>query len=240
MAKQPRLVVRSYTPLRRALLTGGSLVLVLMALFVAFEWGRSNAGFDSRGARAEVGELHDRIHEMEDDNRRQRLQLAAVETQRVGQAREREDLARTIGGLQADVARLTRDLAFYRGVVGESANAPVVRVQQLRITRGPSPDEYMLHVVLGRPLRPEDAVSGKARLTIEGASGPNAVSLDLAQVSGIASGELTFSYRYLQPLEQPVKLPAGFAPARITVELIVARKGVNPVRESFLWTVEND
>src|SRR6478735_8105870 len=164
MANQPRLVVRSYTPLRRALLTGGSLVLV--ALFVAFEWGRSNAGFDSRGARAEVGELHDRIHEMEDDNRRQRLQLAAVETQRVGQAREREDLARTIGGLQADVARLTRDLAFYRGVVGESANAPVVRVQQLRITRGPSADEYVLHLVLGRPLRPEDTVSCKATPTI--------------------------------------------------------------------------
>jgi len=170
MTKQPRLVVRSYTPLRRALLTGGSLVLVLMALFVAVEWGRSNAGFDSRGARAELGELHDRIHDMEEDNRRQRLKLAAVETQRVGQAREREELARTIGGLQADVARLTRDLAFYRGVVGESANAPVVRVQQLRITRGPSADEYVLHLVLGRPLRPEDTVSGKARLTIEGAS----------------------------------------------------------------------
>ncbi|HXS31256.1 MAG TPA: DUF6776 family protein, partial [Steroidobacteraceae bacterium] len=155
------------------------------------------------------------------------------------QAREREELARTIGGLQADVARLTRDLAFYRGVVGESANAPVVRVQQLRITRGPSADEYVLHLVLGRPLRPEDTVSGKARLTVEGASGPNAISLDLAQISGIASGELAFSYRYLQPLEQPVKLPAGFAPARVTVELVAARKGVNPVRESFLWTVEN-
>ena len=142
-------------------------------------------------------------------------------------------------GLQADVARLTRDLAFYRGVVGESANAPVVRVQQLRITRGPAADEYVLHLVLGRPLRPEDTVSGKARLTIEGASGPNAISLDLAQISGIASGELAFSYRYLQPLEQPVKLPAGFAPARVTVELVAARKGVNPVRESFLWTVEN-
>ena len=82
-------------------------------------------------------------------------------------------------------------------------------------------------------------VDGSQTAIVEGASGPNAISLDLAQISGIASGELAFSYRYLQPLEQPVKLPAGFAPARVTVELVAARKGVNPVRESFLWTVEN-
>lgn len=238
MATQ-RLVVRSYTPLRRALLIGGSFVLLLMALYVAFEWGRSTAGFDARGARAEVGDLNDRLQELQDDNRQQRLKLAAIETQRVGQSREREELARTIGSLQADVARLTRDLAFYRGVVGQSADAPVVRVQQLRITRGTAGDEYVLHLVLGRPLRPEDSVSGKARLWIEGASGATPVSLDLAQISGISSGELAFSYRYLQPLEQLVKLPAGFTAQRVTVELAVARKGVNPVRESFLWTVEN-
>lgn len=238
MATQ-RLVVRSYTPLRRALLIGGSLVLLMMGLYVAFEWGRSIAGFDARGARAEAGDLHDRIKELENDNRQQRLKLAAVETQRVGQSREREELARTIGGLQADVARLTRDLAFYRGLVGQSANAPVVRVQQLRITRGAAADEYTLHVVLGRPLRPEDSISGKMRLTVEGASGATPVSLDLAQISGITSGELSFSYRYLQPLEQLVKLPPGFTAQRVTVELAVSRKGVNPVRESFLWTVEN-
>lgn len=234
-----RLVVRSYTPLRRALLIGGSLVLAALGLFISFEWGRSTAGFDARGARAEAGDLQGRIRELQRDNREQRLQLAAVETQRVGQAREREELARTIGSLQADVARLTRDLAFYRGVVGETANAPVVRVQQLRIVQGATAEEYVLHLVLGRPLRPEDTVSGKARLTIEGASGTTPVSLDLTQVSGIASGELSFSYRYLQPLEQPVKLPAGFTAQRVTVELDVARKGVSPVRESFLWTVEN-
>ncbi len=52
-------------------------------------------------------------------------------------------------------------------------------------------------------------------------------------------GELTFSYRYLQTLEQAIRLPAGFAPARVNVELAPSRKGVNPVHETFLWTVEN-
>ena len=175
-----RLVVRSYAPLRRALLLGGGCAVVLMGLYVAFEWGRTNAGFDARSARADQGELQDRLRELESENRRQRLQLAAGDTQRVGQAREREELARSIGDLQAEVASLTRNLAFYRGVVGESASADIVRVQQFRITRGAT-----------------------------------------------------------ATLDQAVRLPAGFAAARVNVELVPARKGVNPVRETFLWTVEN-
>ena len=234
-----RLVVRSYTPLRRMLLIAAGVIMTLLAMYAAFEWGRGNAGFDSRSARAEEGELREKIAALEADNRRQRLALAAGETQRVGQALEREELARTIGDLQADVARLTRDLAFYRGVVGDSANAEVVRMQGFRVTRGKAPGEFLLHLVLGRPLRPEDFVSGKARVTLEGSVGATATTLDLAQVSDVTSGELTFSYRYVQTLDQAVKLPAGFVPARVTVELQASRKGANPVRETFLWTVEN-
>ncbi|MBK6674698.1 MAG: hypothetical protein IPG49_14975 [Proteobacteria bacterium] len=234
-----RLVVRSYAPLRRAFLIGAGVVMVILAMYAAFEWGRGNAGFDSRSARAEGGEMRDRIRALEVENKRQRLELAAGETQRVGQAREREELARTIGDLQADVARLTRDLAFYRGVMGESNNGQVVRVQQLRITRGKAAGEFMLRLVLGRPLRPEDFASGKARVSIEGSMGATATTLDLAQVSDVPGGELTFSYRYVQTLDQPVMLPEGFVPARVTVELNSSRKGANPVRETFLWTVEN-
>jgi hypothetical protein len=234
-----RLVVRSYTPLRRAFLIGAGVVMVALAMYAAFEWGRGNAGFDSRSARSEVGEMRDRIRELEAENRRQRLELAAVETQRVGQAREREELARAIGDLQADVARLNRDLAFYRGVVDETASGQVVRVQQFRVTRGAGAGEFMLRLVLGRPLRPEDLVSGKAKLTLEGSVGGTATTLDLAQIADVPEGTLAFSYRYVQTLDQAVKLPEGFVPARVTVELLPSRKGVNPLRETFLWTVEN-
>jgi hypothetical protein len=165
--------------------------------------------------------------------------LAAGETQRVGQAREREELARSIGDLQAEVARLNRDLAFYRGVVGDSANTQIVRMQQFRVTRGKAPGEFLLHLVLGRTLRPEDFVSGKLRVTLEGSVGATTTTLDLAQVSDVPGGELTFSYRYVQTLEQAIKLPIGFVPARVSIEMQASRKGVNPVRETFLWTLEN-
>jgi hypothetical protein len=58
-------------------------------------------------------------------------------------------------------------------------------------------------------------------------------------VSGISNGELPFSYRYSQTIEQPIQLPAGFSPARTVVQITPGRKGVNPVQASFVWTVDN-
>ncbi len=238
MANSPRLVVRTYAPLRRYLIVGGAVLISLIALYAAFEWGRLNAGYDSRSARAQLGELKDQIRKLEADSRGQRLQLASQETERAGQVRERAELSKAIGDLQAEVGRQAQDLAFYRGVVGENLQAEVVRIQQFRVARGAASGEYVVKLVLGRPLRPEDAVSGTVKMTFEGTTAATPVNLDLAAVSEVTDGTLNFNYRYVETLEQTINLPAGFQPARTTVELQPARKGANPIRQTFLWTVE--
>lgn len=235
----PRLVVRTYAPLRRVLLIGGGLVIGLLALYIAFEWGRSRAGFDGAAAREQRSDLRRQISDLKSQLKEQRLQLARFETERVGQTRERTELEKTIGSLQADKARLTSDLAFYRGIAGGNTGTEVMKIQQFEVLRGPGQNAYVLRLVLGRPLRAEDLLTGKVRITVEGGTLAEPRNLDLAALAGIEGGELSFSYRYTETLEQPVVLPAGFTPLRTTVELAPARRGVNPVRESFIWTVQN-
>ena len=240
MSGTSRLVVRTYAPLRGWLFAGGAVVVAVLALYVAFEWGRYNAGFDGRSARAERGKLKDQIHTLQNESRRQRLELASQESARVGQTRERAELAKSIGDLQAQVARQAQDLVFYRGIVGDNLSAEVMRIQEFRVTRGAKADEYLLHLVLGRPLRPEDAINGSVRMTFEGTTATTPVNLDLAAVANVPGGELRFSYRYVQTMDQAIKLPPGFMPARTTIEIVPARKGANPVRQSFIWTVEGN
>jgi hypothetical protein len=239
MTAPPRFVVRTYAPLRQYLLIGGAIVFGLLSLYVAFESGRSNAGFDGRGARARQGELTDQIRTLQTENRQLRLSLASQESSRVGQIRERADVSKTIGDLQAQVARQAQDLAFYRGVVGENTQAEIVKIQQFRVVRGATANEFLLKLVLGRPLRTEDAINGSIKITFEGATAATPVNLDLAAVSSVPEGELRFNYRYVEMIDQAIKLPEGFTPARTTIELKPLRKGANPVRQTFLWSVEN-
>jgi hypothetical protein len=239
-APRPRLVVRNHAPGRRALWALGAMLVVLAAVAAAFEWGRSRAGFDAAAARDERADLKDQIAALEEQLRATRLKVAMYETDSAGQTREKTELSKTIGELQAEVARLTSDVAFYRGVVEERTTGNVLKIQQFHVVAGENPGEYVLRLVLGRPLRSEDSISGKARITVEGTGADGMpASYDLAQIGGVTGGELLFSMRYLETLEQTVKLPEGFAPSRSTVELTPSRKGANPVRETFVWTVEN-
>jgi hypothetical protein len=239
MATPQRLVVRTHAPLRRLLLIAGIVALAGMLLFIAFEWGRSNAGFDGRTARLQRSDLRDQLDKLQSDNRALRLKVASQETDRIAQIRERTELARSIGEMQAQLEQANSDLAFYRGVAGEQSSKDPIKVQQFKIRRGKAPNEYLLRLVLGRPLGREDAISGGIRMTFEGTTAATPVNLDLAAVSDVDEGELTFSYKYSQTIEIPLHLPAGFTPARISMVFTPSRKGVNPIRTSVTWTVDN-
>lgn len=234
----PRLVVRADSPARRRLLVLGLLLLVVLLLWVAFEWGRGNLGLPG-GITPDRVTLRERVGSLEDEVRTLRVELARRESERIGQTRERTELSRTIGALRADVQRLESELGFYRGVTGTSAVTDALRIQQFRVSRGAEAGTYRLRLVLGRALNPEGTVNGKLRITFEGAAGSTPPTLDLASAAGVQGGELDFRYSYLEEVEQIVRLPAGFVPARTVVELLPARRGVNPVREIFPWTVEN-
>ncbi|MET0293035.1 MAG: DUF6776 family protein [Steroidobacteraceae bacterium] len=235
-----RLVIRTYAPLRRWLIIGGVSVLGGVLLYLAFETGRVSARSADAALVARFPELEAHAAELETLNRELRLKLAAQETGAVGQVRERAEVSRTIGELQAQVARQAQDLAFYRGLAGDSAAAPPVRIQQFRVAPLGAPGRFAIKLVLGRPVRPEDVVAGTLVVTVEGMQGDKPATLDLAQLTGGKSRELRFSYRYLQMIETEIALPAGFAPARSTLEVRVARKDVTPIRQTFLWTTEAD
>jgi hypothetical protein len=236
--KIPRLVVRQESQGRLWLVLLAALPLLALLLWGAFEWGRGNLGLPG-GITADRVTLRERVSAQEDELRALRVKLAQHESERVGQARERTELARAIGSLQAEVQRLESELGFYRGVVGDSTQADVLKVQTFQVSRAAEPNAYRVRLVLGRPINPEGNVSGKLRINIEGTTGSVPSSLDLAQTAGVAGGELPFDFRHLQEVEQIVRLPPRFVPARTLVELIPARKGVNPVRDTFIWTLEN-
>jgi hypothetical protein len=232
----PRVVMRPEASLRRWLLL--ALVPVALLVWGAFEWGRGNLGLPG-GITPDRVTLRERVTYLEDELRTVRVELAQRESERVGQLSERNELARTISSLRADVQRLESELGFYRGVVGDNTQIDAVKVQQFRVTPASEPGAYRMRLVLGRPLNRDGNISGKLRITIEGAPGSQPASLDLAQAAGLATSELGFDFRYLEEVEQIVRLPGGFIPARTVVELIPSRKGVNPVRETFPWAEEN-
>jgi len=225
------LVVRQRAPLlRRALFIGGTLV-GLFALYVMYELGRYDAGYNRQVAAQQRVELEVQIERLNRDNRELRTKLAELDTVRAGRARE-------MGELQAQVARQSQELAFYRGVVAQGATALGVKIEQLRITAGTKPATFIVHMSLVRSGRADTEAAGTVHLSLDGTYSGSAKSLDLPALTGGRVRELRYNFRYLENFDQELSVPLAFKPEQLSVEVRSSRHDVAPLSQSFLWTVE--
>jgi hypothetical protein len=232
------LVVRPRaSALRRGLLVATVLVGVF-GVYVVYELGRYNAGYDRQAVAQQRSELEVQIEHLEKANREMRTKLAELDTIRVGRAHEQAELARSLGDLQAQVARQSQELAFYRGVVAQGATALGVKIEQLRITPGTHPATFIVHMSLVRSGRADTDASGTVHLSLEGSTDEGAKTLDLASLTGGRVRELRYSFRYLENYDQELTVPLAFKPEQLDVEVHSNRRELAPLSQTFLWTVE--
>ena len=79
---------------------------------------------------------------MQKTNAELRANVAELETGRISQQQEREELARSIAELQSQVGRQSQDVAFYRGLVNTTLNAPTIKVQKFEVL--PERDQWQV------------------------------------------------------------------------------------------------
>src|SRR6202047_3560947 len=162
-----KLVVRSHTPRRRAVLLGLAVLSALGVLYAAFELGRYDAGFrvvDSVGGAFSASA---RIRRLEKENELQRTQLEAAEVARRVDREGYKQVERSLGDMQSQIARLNQDLSFYRSLV-QPDSLVHVKVQQMQIVPDGPPGQYHLKFVLMQTGKPEKEVVGNAAVTLDG------------------------------------------------------------------------
>ena len=217
-------------------LAAAALLAVVVGLYALGRW---HAGFDARRALDAKSTLQATLRERDAAIAGLRRQVAELDTLKAAQERERQEVSRTIGELQAEVARHRQQLDFYRGVVaGGTAPAPTVAIRQLRVSPGPAPGRHLLRISLARPGRPEDEVSGAVRVTVEGRRSGRPARLELREASASRAAQLTYRFVYFENLEAELALPAGFEPERVVVEVRPAERGAAPVTRTLLWAVD--
>jgi hypothetical protein len=233
-----KLVVKSYSPTRRWIALGALLFAICAGLYATYELGRYHAGFDSLEARRVRTSLEKRMEAKDAEVATLQAKVVQLETLSVGQTRERSEVQRTIGELQAQVGRLNQELAFYRGIVTQGANAAEVKIQQLRIAPTESAERFRIKLTLVQPVRPDTVVSGSIVFVVDGTRNGKNERVDFATLTAGKYRELPFTFRYLENVDQEIQLPAGMKPEQLTVEVRSNKRGVTPLQQSLIWNVE--
>jgi hypothetical protein len=229
-----KIVVRSHTPRRRALLWSTAALIGIAILYVVFELGRFDAGFrvvDSvRGALAASA----RIRELETENDEQRRQLAAADVARRVDREGYKQVERSLGDMQSQIARLNQDLSFYRGLV-QPVSLIHVKVQQMQIVPQVDTHQFHLKFVLTQVAKPDSTVAGNTAITIDGLQWGKPTSLSFAEVSPTRRPTLAYSFRYFQEYDEPIELPRGFEPTRVGIEIHGGKDTAHSVQQAFVW-----
>jgi hypothetical protein len=236
-------VVRRVVPMRNALLAGVCLFAGVLALYIIYELGRYDGGYDRLAAAQQRSELRVSIEKLDATNRQLRTQLAELDTLRVGRAQERAELARTIGELQSQVAHQSQELGFYRDLVAQSigpreAGEGGLKIQQLHVTPVDRAGHFRVRIVLLQAAHPESAVSGTYGLTLEGQASGKAATLDFAALTDGRMHAQPFTFRYFANLEEDIAVPAGFRPQRLIVQVQSGHAQDAPISQTFPWSVD--
>ncbi len=234
----PKLVVTTYAPTRRWVTIVVLLLLVAAGVYGMFEFGRYSAGFDSLSALKQRSALRSEIEAQENTIADLRAKVAQLESSTVGQTREREEVQRTIGDLQAQVAKANQDLAFFRGIVTQNANSAEVKIQQARMVATATANKFRIRVTLVQPMKPDTVVSGVVVLSIDGEVDGKPGRADFATLSGGKRRDIAFTFRYLENIEEEITVPPGMKPEQLLVEVRSNRRGAAPVQQSYVWSVD--
>jgi hypothetical protein len=167
-----------------------------------------------------------------------RARVAQLESSTVGQTREREEVQRTIGDLQAQVARANQELAFFRGIVTQNANSAEVKIQQARMVATATANKFRISVTLVPPMKPDTVVSGVLILSVDGEINGKPGRAEFATLSGGKKREIPFTFRFLETIEEEITLPPGMKPEQLLVEVRSSRRGSTPVQQSYVWSVD--
>ena len=215
---------------------GFLVLLVLIAGYLVFEYGRISAGYNTLDAANEHGELEAHIDALDDEIETLQQDVALLETHRDIERVAYKEVEGSLIALQTKIVEQQDAIAFYRGIVSPADGKPGLRVQDFKLTRGNEEREFNLRLVLVQAMKHDRKVSGDVALSVEGNENGEAKSYALTDLLPTdADKAWPFSFRYFQDFDRQIVLPDGFTPERVRVEVRSKTRSISSIEESFAW-----
>ncbi len=222
------------TNLAMRLVLGG---LVLAVVYLVFEFGRIQAGYNIVDAVSERNDFRATISGLEAEIKRLNEQIVMLETEAEIESTAYDDVEASLVDLQAKIQEQQDAIAFYRGIVSPADGNAGLRVQDLRLSRADRERSWNIRLVLVQAMKHDRKVSGDVLITITGTENgePRSYSYrDLLPAD--ADGSWVFSFRYFQDFDREVVLPDGFMPEEVTVSVQSRTRSIASIEEIFSWS----
>ena len=210
--------------------------LAIAVLYLVFEFGRIQAGYNTVDAAAQRNALNAEILSLEGEIGRLNEQIVMLETAADIEKAAYKDVESSLVDLQAKIQEQQDAIAFYRGIVSPADGNAGLRVQDLKLSRADRERVWKIRLVLVQAMKHDRKVSGDVVLTIAGTEDGEPKIYSYSELlPEDADGSWAFSFRYFQDFDREVVLPDGFTPEEVTISVQSRTRSIASIEESFRW-----
>ncbi|MAY26993.1 MAG: hypothetical protein CMK02_11950 [Polycyclovorans sp.] len=199
-------------------------VVALWALFVlarhAFEDDAAKHQRELNELLAVRKTLTQSLRETRDENENLRDELAFLRQSQQVEAEAAQLLRGELERLQSELLELREQLAFYRGIVSPDVVKAGVRVHSLKLAPTGVTPQFRYELVLVQAVRRQGNAAGQFKMVVEGVRDGRPLSVSWPELSEGRDELPKYGFQYFQEFDGLIKLPAGFKPQRIRVQLI--------------------
>jgi len=209
--------------------------IVLILLWVSFEYGRSVAGYDSASADSYIDQLEEQLEESEAkiiESERRATMLVRNSRIDVDASTQLKD---TLTQAQDEVLALKKELSFYKSIVAPEQGSRSIAIQTIQLKKNEAGD-YQYKVMVSQRGRNNKFARGTISLSIKGKRKGKAVTLSLADVSKNVKKPMKFGFKYFQNFEGVMSLPAAFQPDYLHIVVKPSTDKIKTVDEQFAWS----
>ena len=232
MGKSPANISGIPTWLARSALA----LAVVLGGYLTFELGRIQAGYNVADAAVERAAFERQIAALSDEVVALEEQVALLQTHRDIDRAAYKDVEASLAELQRKIQEQRDAIEFYRGIISPADGGRGLRVQDLKLVKANDDGLYNLRLVLVQVKQHDRSVTGEVEFTLEGAENGVARTYTFDELlPADEDSSWPFSFRYFQDFDRQLKLPDGFRPERINIEVKSRTKSVASVKQSYLW-----
>lgn len=230
--KAHRLVVKTHAPWKtRAMWAAGSVLMLLSGAGLYF-FGEHRAGYNQVSAVAERSELADTIADLKRERTDLRDQIALLERSNQVDKQAYSEVDDNLKALQEEILELREEVTFYRGIVAPAESSAGLRIERFKVDKQGGEDIYHYNLVLTQVLKNDKTISGSVKVTVNGVEGGQIRSYPLERLSSQPLSR-EFSFRYFEKFEGDIRLPEGFSPRTVMVDVSPQRN--KPISRTFDW-----
>lgn len=238
-SKHHKVKVVEDRPFLRISLLASCVVVAVLAVYLSYERGYSIGMAKQDEVKKELSRLALELKESQSLVEDLEQQVANHSLGAEVDRKANEEIRQQVISLKEEIAALTEDNTFYRGLMAPTKNKRGLTFGEVELSQTGRPRTYNYKVVMKQLATSHNLLNGTLSCKIVGQSNGLDVEYSLNQLSSELNTDLIkLRFKYFQTIEGSLVLPEGFEP--LGIELVAKSKGKSPVtvEKKIVWLAQ--